>query len=198
MIVGIDEAGRGPLAGAVVACALHLKNNPPFAVKDSKALTPCLREEIFAWLSDNSVFAVDIATPEEIDKLNILGATFLAFNRVIKRLVKKSPELEKATFIIDGNMFRTDLKVNYKCMVKADQNVREVSCASIIAKVSRDHLMRFVGFLYPQWNFSRHKGYPTSEHFSLLNKYPLTPFHRRSFSPCKEGLEKSGYKGDNK
>ena len=186
MVVGIDEAGRGPLAGAVVACAMYLPKKPPFRVRDSKALSQSQREEIFSWLSSNAIFSVDIATSQEIDKHNILEATFIAFNRAIKRLLRKASYLKKAHFIVDGNLFKTELDLNYTCIKEADKKVCEVSCASIVAKVSRDYLMRGLSFLYPQWNFSKHKGYPTPEHFSLIKEQRLTPFHRRSFSPCKE------------
>ncbi len=106
-------------------------------------------------------------------------------NRAIEKLVYKVPHLAKATFIVDGNIFRTNLRINYTCIEKADQKIKEVSCASIVAKVTRDYLMRLTDFLHPEWNFSKHKGYPTLEHFSLIKKYSLTPFHRRSFAPCK-------------
>jgi len=186
MIVGIDEAGRGPLAGAVVACALYLKKAPPFVVKDSKAISAKAREEIFSWLVSGAIFGVGVADQKEIDKVNILEATFLAFNRAIKKLIEKAPHLKNADFIIDGNQFRTDLSLKYTCLKKADQKIKEVSCASIVAKVVRDYLMNSVDFLYPEWNFSKHKGYPTAEHFALVKKYPLTPFHRRSFYPCSK------------
>lgn len=185
MVVGLDEAGRGPLAGVVVACALHLIKKPPFRVRDAKVLSPQRREEIFSWLAKNSVFAVDIADVNEIDRFNILEATFLAFNRAIKRIIKKFPPLKEAKFIVDGSIFRTSLNLNYTCLTKADEKIEEVSCASVVAKVTRDHLMNSLSFLYPQWNFSKHKGYPTAEHFLLLKKHPLTPFHRRSFIPCQ-------------
>jgi len=185
MVVGIDEAGRGPLAGCVVACALHLPKKPPFRVKDSKALSQSRRDEIFSWISMNAVFSVDIATSKEIDEHNILEATFIAFNRAIKKLLRKSSYLKKAHFIVDGNLFKTGLNLNYTCIKEADRKICEVSCASIVAKVSRDYLMKGLNFLYPQWNFSKHKGYPTSEHFSLIKEHRLTPFHRRSFSPCR-------------
>lgn len=187
MIVGLDEAGRGPLAGVVVACALWLKKNPPFPIKDSKSLSADRREEIFSWLRAGAVFGVGLANNKEIDKINILEATFLAFNRAINKLLEKAPKLKKANFIIDGNHFRSGLKLNYICKPRADSQVQEVACASIVAKVVRDYLMSSLDFLYPQWNFSQHKGYPTSEHFSLIKKYALTPFHRRSFAPCKKG-----------
>ncbi len=183
----MDEAGRGPLAGVVVACALHLRKNPPFGLRDSKSLSSAQREEVFTWLGSGAVFGVGLADNREIDKFNILEATFLAFNRAIKKLLAKSPKLKKATFIVDGNHFRSDLRLKYICRPKADCQVKEVACASIIAKVVRDYLMNSVDFLYPQWNFSKHKGYPTPEHFSLIKKLVLTPFHRRSFSPCKQG-----------
>jgi len=185
MVVGLDEAGRGPLAGVVVACALHLTKKVPFKVRDSKKLSASKREEICSWLLSEADFGVGIASNQEIDKVNILEATFLAFNRAVKELVNKSPKLKKAKFIVDGNHFRSNLKINYICQPRADVLVKEVSCASIVAKVVRDHLMRSVDFLYPQWNFTKHKGYPTPEHFALIKREVLTPFHRRSFSPCK-------------
>lgn len=196
MIVGVDEAGRGPLAGVVVACALHLKKEPPFTVKDSKKLSAWVREDIFSWLFSEAIFGVGVASSREIDRVNILEATFLAFDRAIKKLLEKSAKLNKAKFIIDGNHFRSSLNINYVCQPKADTCVKEVSCASIVAKVVRDYLMNSADFLYPQWKFSKHKGYPTAEHFSLLEKYSLTPFHRRSFSPCAGGPVKKGWQAD--
>jgi ribonuclease HII len=190
MLVGIDEAGRGPLAGMVVGCALHLKERPPFRIRDSKALSPQAREEAFLWLSSHAAFAVDVATSGEIDSTNILKATFLAFNRAIKRLLLKHSHLKDALFIIDGPFFHTDMDIGFSCLKKADQTIKEVSCASIVAKVVRDRLMDSVNFLYPEWNFSKHKGYPTQEHFSLLRQHSLTPFHRRSFFPCSREVDK--------
>lgn len=186
MIVGIDEAGRGPLAGPVVGCALYLKKDPPFQIKDSKELSACSREKIFPWLVENAVLSVSAASPAEIDQVNILEATFLTFNRAIKNLLCKAPYLKDAEFIIDGNLFRTDLSIQYRCIEKADKTIKAVSCASIVAKVTRDYFMANLDYLYPQWNFLRHKGYPTSEHFSLMKQNVITPFHRQSFSPCRE------------
>jgi len=184
MIVGVDEAGRGPLAGVVTACALYLIKEPPANVRDSKELTPFARQDIFGWLAQNACFAVGIASPEEIDKVNILEATMLAANRAIIKLLKKAPRLERASFIIDGNIFRTELDIKYKCIEKADKTVKTVSCASIVAKVTRDYLMMNAHFLYPEWNFERHKGYPTKEHFSLIKNNALSPLHRKTFYPC--------------
>jgi ribonuclease HII len=184
MIVGVDEAGRGPLAGAVVSCALSLKTSPPFKPRDSKELKAHQREDMFEWLKNNSMFSVAIANPCEIERLNILQATFLAFERAINSLVEKYPHLKKANFIIDGNSFNTRVKIKYVCMEKADKTVAEVCCASVVAKVTRDNLMNYLDFLYPVWGFARHKGYPTKEHRCLIKQHPLTPFHRKSFSPC--------------
>ncbi len=184
MIVGIDEAGRGPLAGPVVACALGLNGGFPFKVKDSKALSQGKREEVFMWLMDNAQFSVGVASVREIDKLNILNATFLAFERAIDTAMTKFPFFRKAEFIVDGNIFRTELKIKYRCIKKADEKIKEVACASIIAKVTRDYFMNAADFLYPRWKFKQHKGYPTLNHFSLLKKCKITPLHRKSFSPC--------------
>ena len=187
MIVGVDEAGRGPLAGVVIGCALHLLNEPPKGIKDSKELSESRRQEFFSWIIDNSLYEVHVATPKEIDRHNILEATFLTFNRAIEALLQKAPHLRKAKFIIDGTQFRTRLDIRYNCMKQADKKVKAVSCASIVAKVVRDYLMGLADFLYPEFNFSQHKGYPTKEHVSLIDKHSLTPLHRRSFSPCTRG-----------
>jgi ribonuclease HII len=185
MIVGIDEAGRGPLAGVVTACALHLKSAPPFIPKDSKQLSPTLREEYFFWLIENAVYGLGQASHEEIDRHNILVATFMAFDRAINSLLEKAEYLKGAQFIVDGNRFKTSLAINYKCVVKADQTVPEVSCASIVAKVTRDKQMEQLAREYPLWQFEKHKGYPTKEHIELINKHGLSPIHRKSFGPCQ-------------
>jgi ribonuclease HII len=199
MIVGVDEAGRGPLAGIVTGCALYLKKNPPFLVKDSKALTHLQRQAVFHWLVDNSLYHVGIASPQEIDELNILQATFLAFERAISGLLEKASHLKKATFIIDGNLFRTRFTLRYRCIEKADETIKEVACASVIAKVTRDHCMSIADFLFPQWEFSRHKGYPTKAHFSSIEKHSLCPLHRRTFFPCNKiaGRQKYRYAPSN-
>ena len=112
MIVGIDEAGRGPLVGNVVACACFLPLNPPFIPKDSKKLSPVQREKMFSWLEQNAVYGLGQASAQEIDEVNILNATFLAFERAIDALIQKKDELKSAKFIIDGNRFKTK-KIEY-------------------------------------------------------------------------------------
>jgi ribonuclease HII len=188
MIVGLDEAGRGPLAGPVAACALYLVKEPPFKPRDSKELSSGQREEYSHWLRDNSLFGMGFADHAEIDRINILEATFLAFERALKELLNKEPSLEDALFIVDGNHFHTDRNIKYKCVVKADKTVKEVSCASIMAKVARDALMCDMDKEYPAWQFARHKGYPTELHRALIVEHGLCPQHRRSFGPCKKSL----------
>ncbi len=181
-IVGLDEAGRGPLCGPVVACAyMFTEDDPDLPVKDSKKLNPLKRPELFERLLDKGVFSLGLATAQEIDRINILQATMRAFNRAIKKLIDFYPAAQQATFIVDGNYFRTDLDINYRCQEKADDTVREVSSASIIAKVFRDHLMGVLDCLYPEWQFFRHKGYPTRFHREMVDKGGLTPFHRKTF-----------------
>ncbi len=186
IIVGLDEAGRGPLCGPVVTCAFFFKpGQSDVAAADSKKLSALRRQEFFEILCHKGYYAVSFATHREIDRYNILQATMLAFNRAVGALLEKHPYLNRAEFIVDGPMFKTDLPVRYRCINRADSTVREVSAASIIAKVTRDHLMEVMDALYPEWNFSTHKGYPTREHRNLLARQGSTPFHRKTFDPVK-------------
>jgi len=181
-VVGLDEAGRGPLCGPVVTCAFAFsRDDPQLKVKDSKKLTALQRQELFERLKTCGIYAVGLATPEEIDRLNILQATMLAFNRSLQILFKKQPSLKKSLVIVDGNYFKTDLDIEYQCLKKADDLVREVSSASIIAKVFRDHLMGVLDCIYPEWGFTGHKGYPTRAHREKLKTSGPTFFHRKSF-----------------
>lgn len=181
MIVGVDEAGRGPLAGCVVSCALYIKERIDLPLKDSKSISQTKRERFFEYLKDKVSFSLGMATSKEIDRYNIIKATYLSFNRAINSLIIKKPQLKKATFIIDGNRFRSELAIDYRCIVKADEKIREVAYASIVAKIFRDYLMKVADFVFPQWNFIKHKGYPTKEHFRLIERYNLSPLHRKSF-----------------
>ena len=182
IIVGADEAGRGPLAGPVVACALCLNGAEHTGIKDSKELTAGKREEIFFYLAKTAVYSIALVSCRHIDKKNIRQSTLLAFNRAIFNLLKKAPYLKKAFYIIDGNDFYTDLGIKYKCVPRADKTVKEVSAASIMAKVFRDHLMALADTVYPDWEFAGHKGYPTLRHRALIKKLGISDFHRKSFS----------------
>jgi len=185
MIVGIDEAGRGPLVGNVVACALFLPQNPPFIPKDSKKLSALQREKMFGWLAVNAVYGLGEASAQEIDAVNILNATFLAFERAIDALLIKAPKLKSASFIVDGNRFKTKKDIDFQCVIKADTTVSEVSCASVMAKVTRDRQMVDLHAQYPQYNFLQHKGYPTQDHYSAIKTHGTCPFHRKSFTLFK-------------
>lgn len=184
MIVGVDEVGRGPLAGCVVAGALHIEDEIDLPLKDSKSLSHAQREHYFEQFKDKVVFALGLATREEIDTYNILEATFIACNRAIALLIEKHSHLKDALFIVDGNRFKTGLPIRYECVVGADKRVREVACASIVAKLFRDHLMGVADFCFPRWGFSTHKGYPTPEHLNLVRRQALSPLHRKSFCIC--------------
>lgn len=179
MLVGIDEAGRGPLAGPVAVCALALRDSFPFPVKDSKKLSPQKREILFSWILKNCYYSVALASVGEIKKLNISGATYLAADRAIQALLRRFPKLRKARFIVDGIAFKTNLDIDYCCLKKADEKVAEVACASVVAKVTRDYLMKVADFIYPEWCFSEHKGYPTQKHYALIDQYKFCSLHRR-------------------
>lgn len=186
MIVGIDEAGRGPLCGPVVVCAYYfVKKDRSLPIKDSKKLSSAQRQELFNFLLERGIFSLSLSTPYQIDKYNIRESTNLAFNQAIKKIVKKASFLKEATFIIDGTYFqpRLKMKISYRCLKKADEKIEEVASASILAKVFRDYLMGVLDFLYPEWGFLKHKGYPTPEHRELMKRLVPTPFHRKSF--CK-------------
>ncbi|MCK4810430.1 MAG: ribonuclease HII [Candidatus Omnitrophica bacterium] len=184
MIVGLDEAGRGPLCGPVVACAFYFrKKNTKLRIRDSKKTPFLKRQEIFEYLLKKGIFSLSVVSSGQIDKHNILNATMIAFNRAINGIINQAPFLKKAMFIVDGNIFRTGLKIKYECVKKADEKITEVACASILAKVFRDYLMQILDVIYPDWGLHQHKGYPTKFHRELLKTKKPTPFHRRSF--CK-------------
>ncbi len=176
---GCDEAGRGPLAGPVVAAAVILPDgyaNP--LLNDSKQLSErrrnLLREEIereaVAW-------AVAVVEPEEIDRLNILHASTHAMCEAVNQLTVK-PEF----LIIDGNRFYNETDIPYQCVVKGDARYMPVAAASILAKTHRDEIMCRLHQQYPHYGWDRNKGYPTAEHFNAIEQYGPSPLHRRSFS----------------
>ncbi len=177
-ICGIDEAGRGPLAGPVFAAAVVL---PPGCVieglNDSKKLTEKTREILFDEIQNKAVsYAVAFATESEIDEINILQATYLAMTRACKAL---SPAADYA--LVDGNRMPPNLPVPGETVVKGDALSASIAAASILAKVSRDRLMLQLDSLYPEYQFSKHKGYGTKLHRERLLQYGPCPIHRRSF-----------------
>lgn len=175
---GVDEAGRGPLAGPVVAASVILsKENPIDGLNDSKALTPRKRSLLYDIILEKSVsFAVGIIENDVIDEINILQATIKAMESSILGLNIK-PDL----VYIDGNR-PTTLEIKQQTIVKGDTKCQSIAAASIIAKVTRDRIMEKMDEIYPQYGFLKHKGYPTKAHYEAIKKYGPCPVHRLSFN----------------
>ncbi len=183
-ICGIDEAGRGPLAGPVVAAAVILPaKGRPKGLDDSKQLTPEAREELAEKIRAVGLVAVGVASVEEIDTLNILRASHLAMRRAFEALPEKP-----IAALVDGNM-NPDLPCPVEWVVDGDVIVPLVSAASIIAKVERDRMMSELCPQYPGYAFSKHKGYSTPEHQDALRRLGPCPIHRRSFKPVQLAME---------
>lgn len=182
----VDEAGRGPLAGPVVAAAVVFRGGTFVKIRDSKQLTLKKREELYKLLVKHSAlsFGVGIVSPKIIDKINILQATKLAIKKAVLAL-----KVPVDFLIVDGNM-RIDLSLPQKAIVKADQKVFSCAAASIIAKVTRDRLMARYHKQYPKYGFAKHKGYGTKTHLRNLTKYGPCPIHRKTFAPVAKTLAK--------
>ena len=195
-VVGVDEAGRGPLAGPVVAAAVVLPSEvllaEPSPFQDSKKLSPQEREELFRLLRQcDAKFAIGKASPQEIDILNIRQATLLAMKRAIVNLVRRYRLTQIDLALVDGDKLG-DLGVPSLFIVDGDEVCPLISAASIVAKVVRDRLMIAYDKRYPHYGFAKHKGYPTREHIEAIRKFGPCPIHRLSFSPVKEvGAEAS-------
>ncbi|MCM1578177.1 MAG: ribonuclease HII [Ruminococcus sp.] len=174
---GLDEAGRGPLAGDVYAAAVIFDNDVYIeGLDDSKKLTEKKRELLFDEITEKAVaFCVATASVEEIERLNILNAAMLAMKRACEGLKVKAEY-----FIADGNKL-PDIDIPGMALVKGDGRSASVAAASVLAKVSRDRYMKEIAEKYPQWQFERHKGYGTKLHYELLDKYGESPVHRPSF-----------------
>ena len=177
LLCGVDEAGRGPLAGPVCAAAVILPRGCEISgLNDSKKLTEKKREELYDRIVDSAVsYGIAFGTVEEIEALNILGATFLAMNRAIAKL---DPQPELA--LIDGNR-NAGILVNSRCIVKGDASCADIAAASILAKVTRDRYMLELASQYPQYHFEQHKGYGTKLHYEMLREFGPSPVHRPSF-----------------
>jgi ribonuclease HII len=178
---GVDEVGRGPIAGPVVAAAVILDPARPVAgLADSKQLSEKKREQLFDQIRESAIsFAIAEASVAEIDCLNILHASMLAMKRAVEQLI---PAAEFA--LIDGNRC-PELSIPSQYVIKGDSKVACISAASILAKVSRDRLMIELDKQYPGYGLARHKGYPTKAHLDALSKNGLNPLYRQSFAPVK-------------
>ncbi|MES3013629.1 MAG: ribonuclease HII [Pseudomonadota bacterium] len=184
LLAGVDEAGRGPLAGPVVAAAVILDDLKPIrGLNDSKLLTALARERLSVEIHAKALcFCIAQASVEEIDELNILQATMLAMRRAVEGL-----RLRPNKVLVDGNRLPT-LRIAAEAIVKGDAKVKAISAASILAKVHRDRLCQELHRLHPQYGFDGHKGYPTPAHLAALKEHGVCPHHRRSFAPVRELL----------
>ena len=183
---GCDEAGRGCLAGPVAAAAVilppdfdygMLNDSKKLSEKQRKELRPLIENEALAW-------AVEMVSNVEIDKVNILNASFLAMNRAVQKLIVKPDHL-----LIDGNRFRPQTEIPFTCMVKGDGRFFSIAAASVLAKTWRDEYMERIHREFPQFDWKKNKGYPTLKHRKAIAKYGVTPYHRLSFKLLNEQLE---------
>jgi len=183
LIAGVDEAGRGPLAGPVVAAAVILpKNHKIEGLADSKKLTPKKREKLFDEIKAVSQVGIGIVSHKTIDRINILQGTFKAMRKALGRLSKKP---EKA--LIDGFPL-PDQVIKNEGIIGGDSKIESISAASIVAKVTRDQIMKNMDPIFPEYGFAQHKGYGTKQHMEALKKFKATPIHRKTFRPVKENM----------
>ncbi len=186
-VAGIDEAGRGPLAGPVVVAAVIL--NPSIKIEglnDSKKISEKKREEIFEIIKKSAIdWNVQIISAKKIDEINILQATFLGMERAVENL-KIKPEI----CLIDGNKLPEKLKFFAQAIIKGDSKFASMAAASILAKVTRDKIMRELHEKFPKYNFMKNKGYPTREHLEAIWKHGIISQHRKSYKPVREVINK--------
>ncbi len=189
LVGGIDEAGRGPLAGPVVAaCIVMCRDALPCVsmealdiINDSKKLSAKKREEAFEFIANSFQYGVGICDHETIDRINILEASFLAMKKAISAL-KERPEF----ILLDGKFLIPNLSIKQKAIVGGDALVFSIAAASIIAKVTRDRMMREMHKIYPNYGFDLHKGYGTKLHMKRLKEFGPSPIHRKSFRPVRK------------
>ena len=184
-IAGVDEAGRGPLVGSVVAAAVILDPLRPIeGLNDSKKLTEKKREKLFIEIQEKALaWCVAEASHTEIDELNILQATFLAMRRAVDGL-----QITPHKVLVDGNQIPKGISIACEAIVGGDATHAEISAASILAKVTRDRDMKALDLEFPQYGFAKHKGYPTKAHFAAIEAYGVITQHRRSYAPVRKAL----------
>ncbi len=185
LICGVDEAGRGPLMGNVVAaCVLLDPKNPVAGLNDSKKLSEKKRQALELEIKDKALaFGIGQCSAQEIDSLNILNAALLAMKRAYENM-----GVECHLMLVDGNKKPQGISIACCCVVKGDARVPQIAAASILAKVERDRQLYELDKLYPQYGFARHKGYPTKAHLEALQRLPVLDCYRRSFGPVKKIL----------
>lgn len=219
-VIGVDEAGRGPLCGPVVACAVTIRNTKYDIqdtkmwelVRDSKKLSEKQREKVFDFIHENFYVGVGLCDHETIDRINILEASFLAIKKAVaeltrnveritrneKKSLRSTLQAPRFMILVDGNKIIPNFSMEQKAVVGGDKIVKSISAASIIAKVTRDRLMLDMHKKYPQYGFDKHKGYGTKAHMEALQKHGPCEIHRQSFAPVKKSLMRVGlYKTNN-
>lgn len=186
LIAGIDEAGRGPLCGPVVAAAVIFPRHDieiPVIIRDSKQMTPAQRACAYDWITNNTIWAVAECSPTEIDELNILWASMTAMKRAIDKLPAAPDHC-----LIDGNRLPPDLIGT--AVVRGDTKSLSIAAASIIAKQTRDKIMHLLAQQYPQYGWDKNAGYPTKSHLQAIDQYGINEHYRKSFGPIKERIKK--------
>lgn len=184
-IAGVDEAGRGPLCGPVVAAAVIFPNRDieiPVVIRDSKKMSAYQRATAYDWITKNTIWATGECSPAEIDELNILWASMCAMERAVESL-SRAPEI----CLIDGN--RVPKNLQGRAVIKGDAKSISIAAASIIAKETRDKIMQDLSVRFPEYGWDKNAGYPTAEHLRAIEKYGITEHHRRTFGPVKKALQ---------
>jgi ribonuclease HII len=186
-VAGVDEAGRGPLAGPVSCAAVILDPKKPIAgLNDSKKLSEAKRELLFPLIQKNAkAWHIEFVMPEEIDRINIFQATMIGMQRAIAKL-----DITPNHVLIDGNKIPPNLPCTAEAIVKGDSKEICIMAASILAKVARDRYMHALDTRYPHYGFAGHKGYPTPMHIEALKQHGACPEHRRSYAPVRDAIEK--------
>ncbi len=189
-IIGVDEAGRGPLAGPVVAAAVFLKEESfQSTIRDSKKISTLQREKAFQEIQQKAYVGVGVVSEEVIDRYNILQATYQAMAlAVLESLRQIFPQegyyhrQHKICLLVDGNSFKANLPFSHKTIIGGDDLSLSIACASIVAKVTRDCILTEYDKIFPEYGFGKHKGYPTIEHKLAIKKYGLSQIHRKTFN----------------
>lgn len=192
-VIGLDEVGRGPLAGPVMAAAVYIplenRQHPVWSsVRDSKQISPLKREALFSLIQSQCVYAVASASVEEIDALNILQATFLAMRRAVEMLTLRPAHLLPPHLLIDGNRTPKNWPWSSQAIIKGDTKSVSIAAASILAKVTRDRLMAELAKDYPHYGWEKNAGYGAPVHLAALNDHGITPHHRTSFAPVRKKI----------
>ncbi len=182
LIIGVDEAGRGPLAGPVVAAAVALKTKRfKNRIDDSKKLTPLARDRAFLEISGKAIFGIGIVNEKIIDEKNIFVSTRIAMENAVSALLDKINEKKNIHILVDGNV-KLNIAHPVSNIIRGDSRSKSIASASILAKVTRDRIMESYDKIFPQYGFARHKGYPTAAHRRNLKKFGPSEIHRRSFA----------------